>query len=68
MKDYLTLFKKEQQLKMMKEALSHNLPLLSRKKDTVPADFEKESINKTVVRRGYTTKMMSLTNKAESAL
>ena len=43
----------------MKETLNKNLPLMSRKKDFVPADFEEESVNRTVVRRGFTAKMMS---------
>jgi len=38
--EHLVLYEKEQRLSMMKEALSKNLPLLSRKKDSIPADFE----------------------------
>lgn len=56
---YLKLYEKEQRLRLMKEAISKNLPLVSRQKDSVPADYEEESVNRTVVRRGFTTRMLN---------
>jgi hypothetical protein len=45
---------------MMKDAINKNMPLLSRKKDSIPEDHLEESINKIIVKRGYTSRMMSL--------